>query len=232
MVKIAVYRTNSKGCDIIYDYLDGKFDVEWVERKDVEQGYISGFDVIVFPGGWRHLYDAVVSSRFFYAVHRYMMRGGNYLGICGGAFLAWLLDIARCEMKYLRLLPYYVYYSATGRKGKVKIRWTEGNSLSENGMQEIAWAAGPYITKSGLMRTEAFYVEDKTFLPLRGKIAVASGYRWFGRVFLFCPHPEYQCSDGDNMRLIEEAIEWLAYPEMKKQNKSKPSLLGDGDDNK
>ncbi|RLI70358.1 hypothetical protein DRO97_10925, partial [Archaeoglobales archaeon] len=111
MVRIAVYRTNSKGCSIIYDYLGSKFDdVRWIERKDVVQEYIFGFDVIVFPGGWRHLYDATVSSRFFYAVHRYMMRGGNYLGICGGAFLAWLLDLARCEMKYLRLLPYYMYY--------------------------------------------------------------------------------------------------------------------------
>ena len=155
-----------------------------------------------------------------------MMRGGCFLGICGGALLAWLLDIARCKMKFVRLFPYYLYYSVTGRKGEVKIVWNSGNFLGERGAQRIAWAAGPYITDSGLMRAEAFYAEDKLFLPLRGKVAVASGNRWFGRVFLFCPHPEYQCSNGDNMHLIEEAIEWLTYPEMKKRNKSKPSLFG------
>ena len=208
-VKIAVYRTNSKGCSIIHDYLDSKFDAQWIGRKDVEQEYIFGFDVVVFPGGWRHLYDAMVSSRFFHAVHKYMMKGGNYLGICGGALLAWMLDIARCEMKFLRLLPYYIYYSAIGRRGKVKVRWAEGNFLGENGVQRIAWAAGPYITDPGLMKAEAFYVNNKTFLPLRNKVAVASGYRWFGKVFLFCPHPEYPCEKISNIHLIEKAVEWL-----------------------
>ena len=225
-MRIGVYRTESRGCQIIHDYLSEKFEVCMFGRKDVELERIFRFDVAVFPGGWRHLYAATVSCRFFQAMHRYMMRGGGFLGICGGALLAWLLDIARCKMKFIRLFPYYLYYSATGRKGEVKIVWNEGNLLGERGIQRIAWAASPYIIDSGLMRAEAFYAEDKPFLPLSGKVAVASGNRWFGRVFLFCPHPEYQCSNGDNMHLIEEAIEWLTYPEMKKQNKSKPSLFG------
>lgn len=217
--KIALYGTNSAGCPIIYDLLKDKYSVNLIHKEDVENGSLRSYDLAIFPGGSNHLVDFIVSSKFREEIRRYVREGGKYLGTCGGTLLAsWLFSI---KMGFIRLFPYYIYYVLFNKRGKTRIQWCSGNIFNKEGSQEMTWVAGPYIIKvlsdtghlkKGLLSClvpEAYYAENKTFLPLKDNIAVASGQIEKGKLFLFCPHPEYSCGNLDNSSLILKAVEWF-----------------------
>ena len=209
MTQIAVYKTSSEGCMIIYDLLKKQYDVELVGADDVESGRLREFDLAVFPGGYEHLFRARRNMRFSQEVADYVSGGGRYLGICGGALLASWLGLGDCRMGYLRLFPYYLYFKATGIKGKVKIKWVEDNIFGESGETVMAWAAGPYVLDPGSLKVEALYWEDKPCLPLRGCPAIVSGFHGLGSLVLFGTHPEYPCDSLDNSYLLFDAASWL-----------------------
>lgn len=58
-----------------------------ISKREVIEGKLSSFDVLVIPGSGRHYVDAL-NPRWRRAVIDFVEAGGGYLGICGGANLA------------------------------------------------------------------------------------------------------------------------------------------------
>ncbi|MBC7081313.1 MAG: hypothetical protein H5T44_03620 [Thermoplasmatales archaeon] len=64
-----------------------KISSEIITRKDVINGKLSQYDVLVIPGIARPYLDAI-DARWRNEVRKFVENGGGYIGICGGANLA------------------------------------------------------------------------------------------------------------------------------------------------
>ena len=58
-----------------------------ISKREVLEGKLSSYDILVIPGSGRHYLDAL-NPRWRKAVISFVENGGGYLGICGGANLA------------------------------------------------------------------------------------------------------------------------------------------------
>jgi len=213
-MRAAIFDVSSyEGALILRDLLKDICEVEVIGKKEVENG-LNDFDIVVFPGGYDHIFAAYRSKKFRESIRNFVGGGGGYLGICGGAYLAGLLDICDCRIGFFGLVLRTLYYSLVGwskARSPVKIRWTENNIFGRTGEQKIVWACSPYISDSGSFNIEAYYAENKLLVPLKDKGAIATGEYKKGRVILFCPHPELKKNSIDNTNLITKAILWLVF---------------------
>jgi putative intracellular protease/amidase len=210
--EIAIYSTNSEGCEIIYNLLSSRgYKVKYIYRRDVIENNLK-YKLIILPGGSNHVFAAIKYPLFRENIKKYVEEGGNLLAICGGTSVASLVGF--CETNWFELMPYYIVYSLTNTKSTVLLKWEKGNifSFPENSTTEIVWAAGPFIF-SGNLKAEATFTADKFLIQMKGKIAIASGRCGKGKLILFGPHPEYSCpyplGTLENQNLILKAIEWL-----------------------
>lgn len=156
--------------------------------------------------------EHLMTSEFRDQIKRYVAQGGYYIGVCGGALLAGWLRLGMVKVGYLRLFPYYIYYSLFGKRGNVQVEWAWANKFGLSGTQNITWVAGPYILDPGLLKIQALYNKNKPFLPLKDKTAIAYGSHGDGKVLLFCPHPEYPCHGEDNSHLILRGVQFASSP--------------------
>lgn len=212
MISIAIYETSSEGRLIIRDYLaKNGYVVYFIGEYEVKNGLLRNFDAVIFPGGSQHLFQYVadIHGEFRDEILKYVSDGGNFIGICGGALLGGWLHLGDCKMGFLRLFPYYLYYTLFKKRGKVHIYWSAGNSLDMHGSQDMTWVAGPCIKDFGSLRVEAYYAGNKFLFPWYGQGAIASGNHGKGKVFLFGPHPEYPCDGADNLPLLLKAIKLM-----------------------
>lgn len=209
-MRIAVYRTSSKGAEIIRSLVQG----EYIGKEDVEAGILPIYNVVIFPGGSEHIFTYLRSKPFRVAIHRYVHNGGRYIGICGGAFLGILMaeggfSILK-NLKFLNIALYYTYYMLFNKLGKFQIEWSPENIFGLSGKQNMTWGGGPYI-KIPNLNVDATFSENKFLLHFKNKPAISSGFYGNGKIVLFGPHPEYPCDGVDNKNLISQAAEWLIF---------------------
>ena len=188
-----------------------------VNGKDIREGVLKGFDVVLLPGGSGSKEAASLEESGRKEIKSFVERGGGYLGICAGAYLAsadyeWslhILDAKVLDRAHWARGSGDVEVSLTtagqkllGAKGdRETILYWQGPLLAPAGKDEI-----PDFETLGTFATEIAKNGAPTGVMI-GTTAIARGNFGSGRVFCFSPHPER--SEGVKGQVLK-AIEWAA----------------------
>ena len=188
-----------------------------VKAADIRSGKLADFDVVVFPGGGGRDEAYTLEEQGRDQVKAFVERGGGYLGICAGAYLAsadyeWSLHIL--DAKVLDRAHWNrgtgnveVGLTSAGRKllaAKVEretIYYHQGPLLAPAGKPEI-----PDFETLGTFQTEI----AKKGAPsgvMKGTTAIAAASFGQGRVLCFSPHPEKTEAVKEQ---VLKAIQWAA----------------------
>jgi putative intracellular protease/amidase len=188
-----------------------------VNGEGIRAGQLKGFDVVLFPGGSGSKEAAALEESGRQEVRTFVDRGGGYLGICAGAYLAsadydWSLHIL--DAKVLDRAHW-----ARGN-GDVEVNLTtSGQSLlgAKSDRETILYWQGPLLAPAGKenlpdYETLGTFATEiaKNGAPqgvMIGTTAIARGTFGSGRVFCFSPHPERTEAAQD---YVFKAIHWAA----------------------
>lgn len=182
-----------------------------VGAEDIRDGALSGFDLVIFPGGSGSSEAQALGEKGREQVKRFVEGGGGYTGICAGAYLAasnydWSLGFSNQRtFAEMREIP------GEGQKSM----WFRGDSalvnmeLSEAGKRifgdhpgelPVHYHNGPIIPplKEGEQPTYEvlawFRSETSRYEPQKGTMtgtpAIISAHYGKGRVLVISPHPE------------------------------------------
>lgn len=192
--------------------------VSKVNGGDIRDGKLQDIDVVLFPGGSGGGEAKSLEEAGRKEVRSFVERGGGYLGICAGAYLAsadydWSLHIL--DAKVLDRAHWArgsgdveVSLTASGQKflgantDRQTILYWQGPLLAPAGKSEI-----PDYETLGTFATEiAKNGAPKGVMP--GTTAIARGTFGTGRVFCFSPHPER--SEPAVQGHVLKAIQWAA----------------------
>jgi hypothetical protein len=186
-----------------------------VKGEDIRAGVLKDFDVVIFTGGSGSGQANGLGEAGRRQVREFVERGGGYVGICAGAYLAcegfsWglkILDAKTVSPKWRR------------GSGTVKMELTdEGRRIlgDKPGQFDVRYVNGPIIQPSthaaipdfkplALFRTELAENDTPKGVMVNSP-AAAAGTLGRGRVITFSPHPEQ--TDGLE-GLVIRAIEWV-----------------------
>ena len=205
-----------------------------VGPSDIIEGALSHFDVVIFPGGSGSKQAAALGIEGRKEVRRFVEKGGGFVGICAGAYLAaanysWSLRICDyktfCEVRNIpgagRKSMWYRGPSATvtieltpvgqeilGYAGEpFKVRYHNGPIVSPAGMDEV-----PDYEVLAWFRSEVSRYETQKGTMVNTP-AIVGGKFGKGRVLSISPHPE---SSRDLSLLVTRAIHWAAQLEPSK----------------
>ncbi len=167
---------------------------------DIRSGALSQFDLVVFGGGSGSVQARALGVEGRTEVRRFLRKGGGFVGICGGSYLAtsgydWGLKIVDAET-----VDRQHWRRGTG---KVRIELTDaGKEIlgAEEDLVTIFYANGPLLADSGLEDVPDFcclavFRDEiaRNGAPegvMAGTPAVVCGEFGLGRVICFSPHPE------------------------------------------
>jgi len=190
------------------------FDVRRFGARDVGDDALEQFDVVVFPGGSGSGQARALGLPGRARVRRYVQRGGGYVGICAGAYLAannyeWSLDILDADVIDRK-------HWARGR-GTVQLAWAEGarGVVGAPPTATVRYANGPIYARSGDEALDDFVVlatyrsEINTNGAPAGVMldtpAIVRGAFGAGRVVCSSPHPEQTEGLEDVVRRLVRA---------------------------
>ena len=199
-----------------------------VGAEDIRDGVLTQFDLAIFPGGSGSKQAAALGEKGRAAVQTFVKRGGGFIGICAGSYLAasnyeWSLGISNhktfCETidlpKIGRKSMWYRGPSAT-----VKMELTDlGRRIlgSQKGPFDVRYHNGPIMSAMGVRGLGAFRTlahfrsEVSRYEPQKGTMvntpAIIAGDFGKGRVLCISPHPE---SSRALHALVQNAIRWTA----------------------
>ncbi|HEY2412227.1 MAG TPA: BPL-N domain-containing protein [Pirellulaceae bacterium] len=188
-----------------------------VDGNDVRGGKLTGFDVVLVPGGSGSKEAAALEESGRREIRTFVERGGGYLGICAGAYLAsadyeWslhILDAKVLDRAHWARGTGDVEVSLTeagqkllgARADRETILYWQGPLLAPAGKPEIA----DYETLGTFATEIAKNGAPKGLMP--GTTAIARGTFGAGRVFCFSPHPERTPAVQGQ---VLKAIQWAA----------------------
>lgn len=205
---------SGKGPSSLERLLRDGFDVRRFGARDVQDGALQQFDVVVFPGGSGSGQARALGPAGRDRVRRFVQRGGGYVGICAGAYLAannyeWSLDILDADVIDRK-------HWARGR-GTVQLAWAEGAGavLGTPKKASVRYANGPIYARSGDAALDDFVV----LATYRSEInangapagvmldtpAIVRGAFGKGRVVCSSPHPEQTEGLEDVVRRLVRA---------------------------
>jgi glutamine amidotransferase-like uncharacterized protein len=190
--------------------------LETVTAEDIREGKLKGFNTVVFPGGTGGGQGKHLEEKGREEVRNFVKQGGNYLGICAGAYLAtndyeWSLNILNAKVIDRK-------HWARGH-GPVQIAFSEkGTELlkPKDKQSEIGYWQGPLLAPGdskdlpafeSLAKYETEIAENGAPMGvMKGTTAVAASTFGQGRVLCFSPHPE---KTESTYGLLTSAVKWL-----------------------
>ncbi|MDB6058470.1 MAG: biofilm synthesis protein PgaB [Verrucomicrobiales bacterium] len=195
-------------------------EVTKVSAEQIRNGVLDKFDIVAFTGGSASLQAKTLGEQGRANVKKFIEKGGGYMGICAGAYLAcngfdWavgVLDAKTVSPKWQRGM------------GMVQIELTgEGQKLlSQTGKHfEVKYENGPIIThNNGVLppfKTLAVFRTEKAEhgSPVGVMVnspAIVTSTCGKGRVVVISPHPE-QSQGAESM--IPAAIKLLVNKEQR-----------------
>ena len=94
----AVWAATARGLDRVLRGMPATM-ARRVGAEDIRDGVLKQFDVAIFPGGSGSKQASALNARGRAAVQAFVNRGGGYVGICAGSYLAaanysWSLGIS------------------------------------------------------------------------------------------------------------------------------------------
>lgn len=203
-IRVALFDDNGsfgKGVPKVSEQLGAQkdFTVTKVKAPDIAAGVLKDYDAVIFTGGTASKQAAALGDAGKQQVREFVEKGGGYVGVCAGAYLAcsgfsWslgVLDAKTVSSKWMR------------GKGQVKIEVTppgaEATGLPAKEV-EVRYANGPIIKPAerpdlpdyetlAYFRTEL--AENGTPVGVMvNSPAWATGLYGKGRVLISSPHPE------------------------------------------
>lgn len=220
-IRVALYDdagAAGKGVPRVTELLGKTTDVKVtkVKGKEIADGVLKDFDVVIFTGGSGHAEADAVGEKGREEVRQFVRGGGGYVGICAGAYLAcsgfsWGVGVLNAKT-----------VSSKWRRGVGDVQ-IEGTPLAQETVglaaepRGIRYANGPIITPDTREDLPAFepLAHFRTELAENGSpvgamvnspamVRAACGQ---GRVIISSPHPEQtEGLDG----FVEQAVRWVA----------------------
>lgn len=221
-VRVAIYADDGspKAPDLIegcLGTLPDKFHLERVTAEQIRQGALANFDVIAQGGGRASLQAEALGDDGKEKIREFLRKGGGYVGICAGAYLA-----ASDRPYYLRIINARVvdreHWARGG--GDVQIRFTDEGKVDlrqDAPVVQIRYNQGPLLARDSQgdlpSYTELAVYETeiaKKGAPegvMKGTSAMISAPFGNGRVFLSSPHPE---RTPGLESILQSAVLWVA----------------------
>ncbi len=223
-VRVAIY--TDQGPDLIDVFqtervLQGCTDVtfEKVKARDIWDGGLEKFDVIMFPGGSAAAEAGSLKPKGRDLVRRHVYGGGGYIGTCAGAYLI-MPEGATPRLSLMNSRNVDGDHWARGH-GIVRLGITpEGRQVlgTTETETEIEFWQGPLIappegaTAPEYMPLAAFLTEiHENGAPagvMPGTTAIAAGHHGAGRYVAFSAHPEGVITPLFKGDFIYHAIQW------------------------
>lgn len=193
--------------------------VEGLSPEAIRSGRLNDFDVLIHPGGSGSGQAKALEAEGRGVVRDFVRKGGGFIGICAGAYLAtddyeWSLGLIEARVvdrKHwargkgsveVELSPAARHFFGTGA-GNVSIFYGQGPLLSR---REWDNPDAPEYESLGIYRTGlAEKGAPEGIMP--GTSAIVRSTFKEGRVFVFSPHPEM--TDGLG-HMVERAVQWTA----------------------
>ena len=208
-IKVALYL--DKGCrggGVIHlaQLLRSSPDVacDFIDAADVQAGRLSGYHVLVMPGGSGYDRYTQLGEEGFEKIRQYIKDGGAYYGICAG------IALALNDPKRLRLIPY------TREKNPLRGGFSAAVKFNARAEEVLGIAAGtryfryhdgPLPAKGDPVPDSEYEVlatfdshvmqKGKATTPMHGMPAVICGRYGKGKVLVTVMHPEYFPSTHD-----------------------------------
>ncbi|WP_367874440.1 succinylglutamate desuccinylase/aspartoacylase family protein [Luteolibacter sp. Populi] len=199
-----------------------------VGAADVQNGALSQFDLVIFPGGSGSSEAKALGEKGRGEVRRFVEGGGGYVGICAGAYLSasnyeWSLALSNQRtFAEMREIP------GEGSKSM----WYRGDSatvsmeLSDAGKRifgelpgeiPVVYHNGPVIPPLGPGEVPSYEVlawfrsEVSRYEPQKGTMtgtpAMISAHYGKGRVLAISPHPE---ATKSLRPMLAKGLQWAA----------------------
>lgn len=187
-----------------------------VSPAEVASGVLTNFDVVIFPGGSASRQAEAIGEEGREEVRKFVARGGGYIGICAGAYLAtsgypWSLKIINAKTispQWRRGVgPVQMELSEAGgsilgaREGPFSVRYANGPIVEPAGVATL-----PPFTTLAWFRSELAENDTPVGIMLNSP-AIFSGVFQNGRVVCVSPHPESTAGLED---MIPHAVNWVA----------------------
>ena len=187
-----------------------------VTGPQIAEGALKDFDVVIFTGGSGSRQAHTLGTKGREEVRQFVQRGGGYIGICAGAYLAcsgfdWGLGVLNAKT-----------VSPKWQRGKGLVQ-VEATSLGRQSLQlpaatqQILYANGPIIQPDPGKDLPAYEVLAfyRTELAENGSPsgamvdtpAIVRGTCGKGRVLSSSPHPE---QTAGMEQFIAQAVRWVA----------------------
>lgn len=200
---------------------DTAITVEDVTVEDIRAGKQDGFDGVVHPGGSGGGQGRALGPEGRTKEQEFVRKGGAYLGVCAGAYLAtndypWSLGLLNA-----RVLDKAHWARGTGpvpvaatAKGKELLATPDGTPITIEYRQGPILAPGkddklPAYDELAVFRGEVTKKGAPTGV-MPGATAIAAAPFEKGRVVCFSPHPEYTAGQE---ALFHRALLWATRTE-------------------
>jgi len=202
---IAIYKgegSMDSGIDNVKQNISSIFDVHFTEIncKQIMNETLTQFDLIIFSGGGASKQGNALEEKGRENIRNYINNGGNYLGICAGAYLAtsnfdWSLKIINAE----------TVSKTEWKRGQAFIDLEitdEGKTIFGNvdSIFKCRYNNGPILKSMNLTdipiyKTAAFFRSEisengTTLGSMVNTPAAVFSYYGKGKVFIVSPHPE------------------------------------------
>jgi glutamine amidotransferase-like uncharacterized protein len=191
------------------------FDVSLITVKEIRDGGLEKFDVVIHPGGSGSGQAKALGDNGRERVRQYVRDGGGFVGICAGAYLA------SAEYPWaLKLLDARVIDDEHWARGvgDVRLRLPKQGQMvlgSDKTVTTIHYENGPLLgpaDRNDIPDFESLATFEteirKNDAPegiMKGTTAIARGKYGEGRVVCFSPHPE---KTKGRERFVAEAVRW------------------------
>lgn len=190
---------------------DPRFLVELVTAPEIRGDALEHADLLLVGGGLSRTMARSLGEGGGDAIRGFVARGGGFVGICAGAFLA---SQPRSRSPYLGLLP----VTSRGNSGSVvtPLQW-RASPLGSARLEHAKFSGGPTLAiapSAKNVEVWARYAENPVIksrtLALKGTPAVVSGKMGQGRAVIFGPHCERRPTPPD---VFLSALSWAAAQE-------------------
>lgn len=194
-----------------------RFAVTTVMGADIRAGILANFDVLIHPGGSGSAQGASLEEAGRDSVRAFVRRGGGYLGICAGSYLAtsyysWSLNLLNAKVVDSAHWdrgtgPVDVRFSGFGREmfslaqDTVVIEYRQGALMAPAQVDSL-----PAYVEAGSFASEIALNGAPTGVMI-GTTAFAFSVYHKGRAVAFSPHPEVTVGYE---YMVADAAEWVA----------------------
>jgi glutamine amidotransferase-like uncharacterized protein len=197
----------AKDVGVALEELDIQY--EKINENIIKEGRLQDFEILIIPGGYTETIIEALGGESFEKIREFVRRGGKYIGICAGAYLAPKI----VKLRFGRNEPGLDIINVENKR-EAGIGLKEIEILNENhplakgyrGKIKIWYQNGPFMKAGTKVEVIAKYNEDFAAI-------VASNYGK-GKVILFSPHPEGSLENKidpeeiGTLNLLKNAIDW------------------------